>query len=203
MWAGQLVFRWIGVVAFVAMGESLHAAELERYGTFVYSSLCLESESGDIGGFRTKLMRSAREDSLFFEWSEGPLYGPMLASKLIIDPKTSRITFTIPALTPPSDIPISESYSGEISDQAIVLKEFGYGDQPSLMPYRSPALVPRVHHARDKNTRCKANRPPLKCLGASRVNRASMDIFVIERASAYQWTIAVPARRRCLAAPYQ
>ena len=98
-----------------------YAAKLPRNGVFVFSSLCNEHESGDAAGYRIKLTRSAKGDSLYFEWSEGLLYGPALASNFVIDPKTSKITFTIPAHAPPNDLGEAESYSGQISTTAVIL----------------------------------------------------------------------------------
>lgn len=48
---------------------------LPRYGTFVYSSLCWEKESGDAGGVRFALTRSRRGASLVYEYGNGPLAG--------------------------------------------------------------------------------------------------------------------------------
>lgn len=146
---------WIGAAALASMAGDADAASLPRYGTFLYSSLCVERQSGDAAGFRITLQRSTKEDSLSFEWSEGPLFGPMRASNLTIDPKTLRIAFTIPAHTPPSDIPISESYSGVISDQAVTLQQSGYGDKRNLTPYRPAIVIPRVKDAGREDAPCK------------------------------------------------
>jgi hypothetical protein len=109
----------IGSLACIATHPAI-AAELPRDGVFVYSTLCIERESGDAAGNRIRLVRSERGDSLYFEWSEGPRYGPTLASMLVIDPKTSKITFTLPANAPPNDLPSSQTYPGEISANAII-----------------------------------------------------------------------------------
>ena len=124
------------------------ATPLSRYGVFLYSSLCWEKESSDAAGFRVKLVRSPKGDSLYLDWSEGGLYGPMLATKLKIDPKTSTLAFTIPAHTPPSDIPDSESYTGEISNEAVILKDVGAVDS-----YRH--VVPRVKEFGTEKVPCK------------------------------------------------
>jgi hypothetical protein len=131
------------------------AAPLPRYGVFVYSSLCREKDSGDAGGFRIRLLRTAKADSLYFEWSEGGLYGPMLAIKLAIGSKTSKIEFTIPADTPPSKLPQSETYSGTISNEAVVLEQSGYGDGSSLHPFRRPVAIPRVKDSGGEMRVCK------------------------------------------------
>jgi hypothetical protein len=97
------------------------SSPLPRAGRFLYSSLCREAESGDASGYRVKLIRTGKADALYLEWSEGPLYGPMLATNLKIDPGTSRISFTIPANTAPSYMPQSNSYSGTIMAERIIL----------------------------------------------------------------------------------
>ena len=131
------------------------ATPLPRYGVFLYSSLCGERESGDAAGFRVKLVRSAKGDSLYLDWSEGGLFGPMLATKLTINPKTSKLSFTIPARTPPSDIPESESYAGEISNEAVVLDAKGYGGNPNMTRFRRPQIIPRVKAFDAEIVQCK------------------------------------------------
>src|ERR1019366_9342908 len=113
----------LGTVAIAALVcgtfYAAYAAKMTRYGEFVYSSLCMEKESGDAAGYRIKLLRSEKGDNLYFEWSEGPLFGPRLASKLTIDPRTSKITFTVPADAPAG----IKTYKGEISQEDNVLKK--------------------------------------------------------------------------------
>jgi hypothetical protein len=116
------------------------ASSLPNEGEFVYSSLCVERESGDTSGYRVKLLRSANGDRLYLEWSEGPLYGPMLATDLVIDPNTSGIAFTIPAHTPPSDISESLNYSGQVSTESLSL---------------NGSLVPRVKSSDGQIGPCK------------------------------------------------
>jgi hypothetical protein len=134
--------------------QPLFATPLPRYGEFVFSSLCWEKQSGDASGFRIRLQRATGGDSLYLEWSEGGLYGPMLASKVTIDSKTSMISFTIPACTSPSDIPESETYRGRITNEEIILEESGSGDAATLKPFRRPISVPRVKDAKGKMTAC-------------------------------------------------
>ena len=145
----RIVYRMAAMAAFLCgVTTPLLATPLPRYGAFLYSSLCRERESGDAAGFRVKLVRSPKGDSLYLDWSEGGLYGPMLATKLIIDPKTSKLSFTIPAHTPPSDISDSESYSGEISNEAIILEDAGAVDG-----HRH--VVPRVKEFGTEMVPCK------------------------------------------------
>ena len=99
------------------------SSPLSRAGRFFYSSLCSEAESGDASGYRIKLIRTGKEDRLYLERSEGPLYGPMLATNLKIEAESGKISFTIPANTPPSDMPTAVSYSGTITAEWIKLED--------------------------------------------------------------------------------
>ena len=135
--------RTVGAFLIVLTASTFNsalAAKLPRYGVFVYSDLCFGKESGDASGYRIKLTRSTKGESLYLEWSEGPLYGPALATDLVINSKTSEIIFTIPAHTEPNDLPESEHYQGRISTTDISLN----GD-----------LVPRVKSAKGRIGMCK------------------------------------------------
>lgn len=66
-----------------------------RYGVAVYSDLCLEADTGDIGGQRISLHRYADMDSLFYEYTAGALSLPVVASEVQIDDKTGVLTFAI------------------------------------------------------------------------------------------------------------
>jgi hypothetical protein len=116
----------LGVMASAAC--PVFASPLPVRGTFIYSSLCSDPEgSGDLGGYRIKLSRSAKGDSLYLEYnSEGPLYGPTLASALTIDSKTSKMSFTIPANASPNyGLNGAKTYTGTISGEAVILDEDG------------------------------------------------------------------------------
>lgn len=97
------------------------AASLPNTGEFLYSSLCWDPQGGDAAGYQVRLARSPSGDALWLEWSEGPLYGPMKATALRIDPATAQISFTIPANTAPNFLPGAETYSGTISAGEITL----------------------------------------------------------------------------------
>ena len=107
----------------VALADPAQSSPLPPAGTFLYSSLCWEVESGDASGHRIKLIRTGKEDRLYLEWSEGPLYGPMLATNLKIEAESGKISFTIPAHTQPSDMPTAISYSGTITVEWIKLED--------------------------------------------------------------------------------
>jgi hypothetical protein len=133
----------VGGILVSTLGHSARASKLVRDGVFLYSNLCVERESGDASGYRVKLMRATEGDRLYLDWSEGGLYGPMLAQNLTIDPRTADITFTIPANTPPSDMPDAKIYHGKISNEAVILDGI---------------TVPRVKAFDDKIGRCKEPR---------------------------------------------
>jgi hypothetical protein len=68
---------------------------LPRYGVAVYSDLCVESESGDVGGQRISLHRFADGDSVIYEFTAGGLSMPLVASDVSIDDGTGVLTFTV------------------------------------------------------------------------------------------------------------
>jgi hypothetical protein len=66
----------LALAALLALAPAAASAKaLPRYGTFVYSSLCWEKESGDAGGVRFALSRSRKGVSLVYEYGNGPLEG--------------------------------------------------------------------------------------------------------------------------------
>ncbi|MEI9889552.1 MAG: hypothetical protein WDN45_01975 [Caulobacteraceae bacterium] len=56
------------------------AKPLPRFGTFVYSSLCWEKESGDASGVRFALTRGPKGATLVYEYGAGPLQGAQIKS---------------------------------------------------------------------------------------------------------------------------
>jgi len=83
------------VLGFLIAGICLpaRAAPLPRYGTFVYSSLCLDRGStGDLNGDRLVLVRLPLRDLGYLEWSDGSLSSALLRD-LKIDDKNGRISF--------------------------------------------------------------------------------------------------------------
>jgi hypothetical protein len=67
---------------------------LPRYGVIVYSDLCIEGESGDVGGQRISLHRFADGDSVIYEFTAGGLSTPVVASDVSVDDRTGVLTFT-------------------------------------------------------------------------------------------------------------
>ena len=71
----------LALAALLALAPAIASAKaLPRYGTFVYSSLCWEKESGDAGGVRFALTRSRKGASLLYEYGNGPLEGARIKS---------------------------------------------------------------------------------------------------------------------------
>jgi hypothetical protein len=70
-------------------------AGLERYGVAVYSDLCLQKDSGEIGGQRVTLHRFAEADSVIYEFTAGALSWPIVASDVNLDAATGAFDFTI------------------------------------------------------------------------------------------------------------
>ncbi len=71
----------LALAALLALAPQVASAKaLPRYGTFVYSSLCWEKQSGDAGGVRFALTRSHKGASLVYEYGNGPLEGARIKS---------------------------------------------------------------------------------------------------------------------------
>ena len=78
-----------------AAAKGKKPAGLERYGVAVYSDLCLQKDSGEIGGQRVTLHRFAEADSVIYEFTAGALSWPIVASDVNLDAATGAFDFTI------------------------------------------------------------------------------------------------------------
>ena len=72
----------------IAAAKGKKPAGLERYGVAVYSDLCLQKDSGEIGGQRVTLHRFAEADSVIYEFTAGALSWPIVASDVNLDAAT-------------------------------------------------------------------------------------------------------------------
>ncbi|MBB5370569.1 MULTISPECIES: hypothetical protein [unclassified Janthinobacterium] len=72
-------------------------AGLERYGVAVYSDLCVQKDSGEIGGQRVTLHRFAEADTVIYEFTAGSLSWPIVANDVNLDAATGALDFTIQA----------------------------------------------------------------------------------------------------------
>lgn len=79
----------------LAMAGAPRGGAIPRYGVAVYSDLCLDADSGDIGGQRISLHRYADGDSLFYEYTAGALSQPVVASDIDIDDNRGVLTFNV------------------------------------------------------------------------------------------------------------
>lgn len=71
------------------------AGGLPGYGVSVYSDLCVQAESGDMGGQRLVLHRFVEGDSVIYEFTAGALSWPQLASEVVLEPKAGVLSFTV------------------------------------------------------------------------------------------------------------
>lgn len=85
----------LALSASMLVAASVPAAGLPRHGVAVYSDLCLEKASGDIGGQRITLHRYAEGDTAIYEFTAGGLSMPVVASDTGIDDRTGVLTFTV------------------------------------------------------------------------------------------------------------
>lgn len=119
-----LCFAVVPAILTSSVTNVASAANLPRYGIFMYSNLCSEKESGDIAGYRALLIRDGDGDRLFWEWGgEGPLEGPAQARLLKIGSDTFEFA------VPQSEGDIYKIFNGTIYDQGMY---FGSGVHISL-----------------------------------------------------------------------
>jgi hypothetical protein len=140
------------------MTSPTYAAKLPRYGVFIYSSVCWEKESGDAAGNRAMLVRDGEGDRLFWEWSDGPMEGPVQAQPLTIDDKSSKISFSVDLGSQDSvdgaghvvgkEPPFIQTLTGTISDKAIILSREGDVSNREW-------TIPRVTDFSAKTGQCK------------------------------------------------
>lgn len=81
--------------AAVAAVKGKKPAGLERYGVAVYSDLCVQKDSGEIGGQRVTLHRFAEADTVIYEFTAGALSWPIVASDVNLDDASGAFDFTI------------------------------------------------------------------------------------------------------------
>ena len=85
------------VAGSAAAAKDRKPAGLERYGVAVYSDLCLQKDSGEIGGQRVTLHRFAEADTVIYEFTAGSLSWPIVANDVNLDTATGAFDFTIAA----------------------------------------------------------------------------------------------------------
>jgi len=78
-----------------ANAKARKPAGLERYGVAVYSDLCVQKDSGEIGGQRITLHRFAEADTVIYEFTAGSLSYPIVGNDVNLDAATGAFDFTI------------------------------------------------------------------------------------------------------------
>ena len=125
--------RWVALA--FGLLSALATAAQPRYGVFVYSSLCVQAGSGDLGGERISVHRFAEGDALIYESTAGGLGWPLVAGELNIDPHMRAIYFTVQA---PEEEP--RAVSGKFArDGLSVTLDGGYCGDASIA-----RVLPRV-----------------------------------------------------------
>ena len=125
--------------ALIASGVAL-AKSLPRYGALVYSNLCVEPQSGDIGGTRITLLRFADGDKVIYEYTEGAVNWPLFAQRGQVDSKTGAIGFKVQTGSE------TLSFEGKFTDAALTGAFGGKSESISL---------PRVADLRRPMPNCK------------------------------------------------
>jgi hypothetical protein len=142
------------VATALALTGAAYAKPLPRYGAFVFSSLCMESESGDPAGYRVAIIRLADGDSGAFEWSEGGLERAPI-DRLTID-KAGHIAlrYMDDAVQPPEP----KDLGGAISDEAL---DFDIAGKPVHLPrLRDFSQAPPACGAKPVAPKPPAPKPP-------------------------------------------
>lgn len=112
----------------VAAGAKVRHDTLPRYGTFTYSSLCWEKESGDASGVRFELRRSHEGASLSYEYGNGPLEGARIRTlkitgdRIDAEASTDDGDLTISAILGPKRARLLGPYDGKHPGEPRVLK---------------------------------------------------------------------------------
>ena len=141
----------LGVITMAVLAVPTSAAPLPRHGIFVYSSLCTSAQSGDAEGHRLMLVRDGDGDRAFWEWSDGPLEGPVAVTRLRIWRGTIAFDADIgsqDAVTSDGkfvkEAPSIEHYQGTITADAV---RVGGGQHREVWP--------RVTNFAAKTTTCR------------------------------------------------
>ncbi len=66
-----------------------------RYGALVYSNLCVEPQSGDIGGTGITLLRLSDGDRVIYESTDGAVMWPIFAARAKADSRAGAISFEL------------------------------------------------------------------------------------------------------------
>jgi hypothetical protein len=104
----------------------------------IYSSLCIEAESGDVAGYQIPIDVSASPPSVSFGWGEGGLMEPVRASAVFYDRRSGVVRFDADANGR------LVSFSGRISGLRLG-GTLTWIDNPGDEPRRERVHLQRVH----------------------------------------------------------
>ena len=82
-------------VAVMALAAPADAKSPPRYGALVYSDLCFDPPSDDMGGTRITLLRFGYGDKIVYETTEGAVTWPVFAADAKVDTKTAALSFEV------------------------------------------------------------------------------------------------------------
>jgi hypothetical protein len=82
-------------VAVAPLGGKADAKSPPRYGAVVYSDLCYDKPSDDMGGTRITLLRFGYGDKIVYESTEGAVTWPVFAADAKVDAKTAALSFEV------------------------------------------------------------------------------------------------------------
>jgi hypothetical protein len=98
-----------------------------RYGALVYSNLCVEPQSGDIGGTRITLLRLGDGDRVIYEYTEGAVAWPLFVARAKVDSRAGTISFEV---RPEAD---TLTFEGKFTD-SILVGAFSAKAEPVRLP---------------------------------------------------------------------
>jgi len=92
----SLVRAMLGcALAATAFARPADAKSPPRYGALVYSDLCYDPPSDDMGGTRITLLRFGYGDKIVYENTEGAVTWPVFAADAKVDAKSGALTFEV------------------------------------------------------------------------------------------------------------
>jgi hypothetical protein len=81
--------------ALTALAGAADAKSPPRYGMLVYSDLCYDPPSDDMGGTRITLLRFGYGDRIVYENTEGAVNWPVFAADAKVDAKSGALSFEV------------------------------------------------------------------------------------------------------------
>ncbi len=92
----RLVRALLGcAIAVTALAAPADAKSPPRYGALVYSDLCYDPPTDDMGGTRITLLRFGYGDKIVYENTEGAVTWPAFAADAKVEAKIGALTFEV------------------------------------------------------------------------------------------------------------